>query len=62
MRILNIRNLAVVGVFLAAFAAVWWWGQTPRLPVTTLNSVDMLQQQFEQDTGTPRLVLLVSPT
>lgn len=59
---INVRHLIVVGIFIAAFTAVLLWRQDPSVPVTTLTSVETLQRQFEQDNGTPRLVLLLSPT
>lgn len=62
MKIVNVRNLALVGVFIAAFVAVLLWRQAPTVPVTTLTSLDTLQRQFEQDAGKSRLVLLISPT
>lgn len=62
MKIVSLRNLALVGVVIAAFVAVLMWRQAPTLPVTTLTSVESLQRQFEQDAGNPRLVLLISPT
>ena len=62
MKIVNVRNLALVGVFIAAFVAVVLWRQAPTVPVTTLTSVNTLQSQFEQDAGKSRLVLLISPT
>lgn len=62
MKLVSLRNLALVGVVIAAFVAVLMWRQAPTLPVTTLTSVESLQRQFEQDAGNPRLVLLISPT
>ena len=62
MKIVNVRNLALIGVFIAALVAVVLWRQAPTVPVTTLTDVAALQSQFEQDIGSPRLVLLVSPT
>lgn len=32
------------------------------VPVHELNSISTLQQAFNHDAGTPRLILLVSPT
>jgi hypothetical protein len=34
----------------------------PNVTLTDLNNINDLRMRFNQDTGTPRLLLLVSPT
>lgn len=56
--------LAIALVVVAAICAgaIGYFKPNPDLPLTDLNSVEQLRARFNQDKGTPRLLLLLSPT
>jgi len=66
-RVLKLRNLLVVGVIVLA---AWLFVESPLfhktappgIQLTDLHSVGQFQALFNADIGTPRLVLIFSPT
>ncbi len=66
-RVLKLRNLLVVGVIVLA---AWLFVESPlfhktaphEIQLTDLHSVGQFQALFNADIGTPRLVLIFSPT
>ncbi len=58
MRSTTIRALAAASSLLMAASVA----RSADPELRSLSSLDQLRQEFEQDAGTPRLVLLLSPT
>ena len=63
-RILSNRILIAALVVLASLLVIFQFRETPTATsaLTDLQSIDTLREQFNQDVGRPRLILLVSPT
>lgn len=66
---MNIRNsrwrwVIVAAVFLVAIAAaiIGSVGPSPNVPLTNLNNIAELRDQFNRDAGQIRVLLLLSPT
>lgn len=60
LALLLIPVLVVARPYLGAIFGLGFGGQDTTL--TDLRSIDDLRARFDADTGSPRLVLLVSPT
>ena len=60
LALLLIPVLVVARPYLGAIFGLGFGGQDTTL--TDLRSIDDLRTRFDADTGSPRLVLLVSPT
>ncbi|MGD9891767.1 MAG: hypothetical protein AB7R89_01615 [Dehalococcoidia bacterium] len=62
------RRLAVLAVLISVIGAIvvasrpWSHGTGDDVTLTDLAAVEKLRTRFNQDTGMPRLVLLLSPT
>ena len=58
------RWLIIAVVFLAAVAAaiIGSVGPGPNVPLTNLNNIAELRDQFNRDAGKVRVLLLLSPT
>ena len=63
-RVLSRRGVLAILVILASLLFVYQSRvhDTTALPLTEIQSVDTLREQFDRDVGRPRLILLVSPT
>ncbi len=66
-KFLSKRNLFAAAVLVAAIALAVYLKAAPRLapgqaPMTDIESIDTLREQFNRDSGQVRLVILVSPT
>ena len=64
---LSKRNIFVVLIILAAVLFGVYVETRPRLvpgqaPLTDIQNLETLREQFNQDAGKTRLILLVSPT
>ena len=58
------RWAIVAAVFLVAIAAaiISLVGPSPNVPLTNLNNITELRDQFNHDAGKVRVLLLLSPT
>jgi hypothetical protein len=54
--------LACVAVAAVIAAVIGSFKPNSKVTLTELNSIEELRARFNQDKGTPRLLLLVSPT
>lgn len=66
-RFLSKRNLFAAAVLLAGILLAVYLKAAPRLapgqaPMTDIESIETLREQFNRDSGQVRLVILVSPT
>ena len=56
------RHAIIIAIVLLVFASSAYAQQLPDRFVTDTLTVSMLKAQFNKDVGTPRLILLLSPT
>ena len=54
--------LACVAVAAIGAGVIGLWKPGPDVVLTDINEIGELRARFNQDKGTPRLVLLLSPT
>jgi hypothetical protein len=54
--------LICVAIAAVAAGAIGLWRPAPDVVLTDINNLAELSARFNQDKGTPRLVLLLSPT
>jgi hypothetical protein len=60
-KILLALAIVLIGIVLVSLKP-WLWFERPKVVLAAINGVQELQNEFNQDKGKIRLILILSPT